>query len=129
MLLTGISIITLLTTLARRELSAVEERELENAPEFVKEKPAPLSKGLHRLRGGSSTSVDLRHLRNMSLTGPTKRVQIEPPMPVPGRREHIAFSPFSDANRVGGQGIGASPLLQPPRVNPSTQRLAGNPPK
>lgn len=81
MLLSGISTIVLLATLAKRELQHLED----TAPvaEFVKERPAPISKGLHKLRG-SSTSVDFRHIRSLSKSF---MATVEPPTPIPERPE------------------------------------------
>ncbi|KAJ3556196.1 hypothetical protein NM688_g2160 [Phlebia brevispora] len=91
MLLSSIAAITLLVTLARRELAQFEAAE--PVQEFAKEHPAPISKGLHKLRSGSSTSVDFRHIRNLSrtLSGRT------PPSPI---QERVETSPFSDYNSV-----------------------------
>ena len=86
MLLSGVSVIVLLATLAQRELHHLDD----TAPveDFVKEKPAPISKGLHKMRG-SSTSIDFRHLRSMSrsLVG-----AVEPPMPI---AEHPDADPLA----------------------------------
>lgn len=81
MLLSGISTITLLATLAVRELRRFEESRPKE--DFVKERPAPISKGLHRLRG-STTSIDLRTLRRPF--APT----VQPPTPI--REEGVSFA-------------------------------------
>ena len=89
MLLSGISTIVLLATLAKRELQHLEQ----TAPveEFVKERPAPISKGLHKMRG-SSTSVDLRHLRALSRPFTSN---ISPPTPI---REEDEGPPYTGSD-------------------------------
>lgn len=86
-LLAGIATLTLLCTLAKRELIHFTD----SAPveEFVKEKPAPISRGLHKLRG-SSTSVDFRHFRSFSRPFVAT---VEPPTPI---MEHSDQSPYLD---------------------------------
>ncbi|KAF7792627.1 hypothetical protein EIP86_003724 [Pleurotus ostreatoroseus] len=106
MLLTSIAVILLIAMLARRELASFEAAE--PVRDFVKERPAPISKGLHKLRTGSSTSVDFRHIRNLSRTL-SGRV---PPSPI---QEHPTASPFSDHNGVALQET--SSRLQPPTLS------------
>lgn len=118
MLLTGIAVITLLATLARRELSQLEAQE--PSPEFVKERPAPISKGLHKLRG-SSTSVDFRHIRNLSKTL-TGRIQVEPPSPIAERTESNPFVDYQVMDYPKGAG-----LQVPSKFG--AQRMARNTPK
>ena len=104
MLLSGISTVVLLATLAKRELQHLED----TAPveEFIKEKPAPISKGLHKLRG-SSTSVDFRHIRSLSKTF---MATVEPPTPIVERREPPSrLDPFGTPKGKGkapGWGLG-----------------------
>ena len=73
MLLAGCATLALLATFAVRELRALDAA----APkaDFVKERPAPLSRGLHRLRG-STASVDLRALRRSFVAN------VVPPTPI-----------------------------------------------
>lgn len=101
MLLSGISTIVLLATLAKRELQHLEE----TAPveEFVKERPAPISKGLHKMRG-SSTSVDFRHIRSLSRTF---KATVEPPTPIAERAEPPSrLDPFSTPTKGKGKAPG-----------------------
>ena len=119
MLLTGIAVIALLATLARRELAYFDQREHETAPDFVKERPAPLSKGLHRMRGGSSTSVDFRHMRNFSMSM-SKRMQVDPPSPIAEYKDNSPYSPFPDSHRVGGASLNPVMPARPPRLSPGT---------
>ncbi|EKM49539.1 uncharacterized protein PHACADRAFT_265076 [Phanerochaete carnosa HHB-10118-sp] len=110
MLLTGISTVVLLATLAKRELQRLEQ----NAPaeEFVKERPAPISKGLHKLRG-SSTSVDFRHFHSLSRSF---MGHAQPPTPIWEEAEpNISPNPFDARGKAPaagfrpvGQSVGAS---------------------
>lgn len=101
MLFTSVSTIVLLATLAVRELRHLED----TAPveEFVKERPAPISKGLHKMRG-STASVDFRHFRAMSKPFVTT---VEPPTPI---AEHPG-SPFVGADSfAAGSSKGKAPM-------------------
>lgn len=96
MLLSCISTIILLATLATRELQHLEE--VAPVEDFVKEHPAPISKGLHKLRG-SSTSVDFRHIRSLSKTFLTT---VQPPTPIPERPEPAPYlDPFNSSPSKG----------------------------
>lgn len=90
MLLSGFCLVAVLATIAQRELSVSAEIEAANEKEPKKEAPAPLSQGLRRLRlAGSSSSIDFRHARALSMSRNFMRTPyVEPPSPVP---EHPHF--------------------------------------
>ncbi|GJE99627.1 hypothetical protein PsYK624_158980 [Phanerochaete sordida] len=102
MLLAGLATLALLATFAVRELRQLDAA----APQldFIKERPAPISRGLHRLRG-STASVDLRALRRPFVAN------VVPPTPI--QEESMREDPFAvrPARRNGGmfgQNAGAS---------------------
>ena len=68
MLVCGASAIVTLGRIAQIELQYLNEST--NPEEFQKEAPAPLATGLLRMRRGGA-SVDIRHLRDFSLSRPT----------------------------------------------------------
>lgn len=104
MLLSGLAAITQLATLAQRELRHLEA----SAPpeEFVKERPAPISRGLHKLRG-STASIDFRHMRNLSVGRPFAAT-VEPPTPI--REEGAQLDPFAGLPGASASAKGKAPM-------------------
>jgi hypothetical protein len=102
MFVAAISTVVLLATLATRELAHLDASAPEQ--EFVKEKPAPIARSLHRMRGSTAASIDFRHLRTISQSVVGLTTTVEPPTPVVERSvesPYMGEDPF--ATRPSGK--------------------------